>query len=116
MLPKIPCRSNINGVSATLTNNYYTSAKTDQAISAAKNTLQSNINGVSANLANNYYTSAKTDQAISAAKNTLQSNINGVSANLANNYYTSAKDRSGDQCCQKYPAVEYQRRECHADQ
>ncbi len=41
-------QSNINGVSATLTNNYYTSAKTDQAISAAKNTLQSNINSVSA--------------------------------------------------------------------
>jgi len=74
--------SDVTNLSASITNDYYTIAQTDSAISASETTLQSNIDGVAADLSTNYYTSVETDSAISSATTTLQSNIedpNGAS-------------------------------------
>jgi len=79
----------VDGVSANLTNNYYTAATVDSAIAASELTLNSSIDGVSANLTNNYYTLTQTNLAIAASELTLNASIDGVQADLTNNYYTS---------------------------
>ncbi|KFA99482.1 hypothetical protein, partial [Vibrio sp. ER1A] len=79
-------QSNIDSVSSTLTNDYYTKTKTDEAISQATTTLNSaiesakdeanqSINAVSSNLTNNYLTKTETNQAISQASLHLSSEI-----------------------------------------
>ncbi|EDM71050.1 putative phage tail protein [Roseobacter sp. AzwK-3b] len=75
-------QASIDGVSADLSTNYFTSAQTNQAISAEFTVLQSSIDGVSADLSTNYLTAAETNQAISTSEQTLQSSIDGVSATV----------------------------------
>ena len=74
-------------ISATLTNDHYTIAETDSAISAATTALKSEIEDPSgtslgATLEQDYLTATETDSAISAATSTLKSEIedpNGTS-------------------------------------
>jgi hypothetical protein len=85
---------------ATLTNDYYTKAAANDAISTAITNLSSSINignyATIATLTNSYYTRAATDSAISVAKSDLTSTFNNTltgytnTANLNTNYYTKA--------------------------
>jgi len=89
---------------ANLTNNYYTKAGTDSAISSATLSLVSSVDLATAlgdytstaNLINDYYTKADTDSAISSATQYLVSNTDLATslgdytstADLTTNYYT----------------------------
>ncbi len=108
---RVELQTNIDGLSATLTNDYYTSVQADIAIAGAELTLNSRIDlidnsttgtvaAVVADLSNNYYTEAQTDSAISTAALALSNRINLIddattgtvavlTADLTNNYYTS---------------------------
>jgi len=90
----------IASTAASLTNNYYTKADTDSAISTATQSLVSTTSlsntlgayATNATLTNNYYTKTATDSAISAATQNLVSsttlNNYATNATLTNNYYT----------------------------
>jgi len=88
---KTELTSAVDGVSANLTNNYYTIASVDSALAASELTLNASIDGVQADLTNNYYTIASVDSAISASELALNSSIDGIQADLTNNYYTLAQ-------------------------
>lgn len=77
--------SDISQVTATLVQDYYTAAQTDQAISSATLALKSQLEGpggsigqVTALLDTDYFTSAQTNQAISAASTSLLSQIQSL--------------------------------------
>lgn len=69
-------------VQATLNNNHYTRAQTDQAIASSIATLQAQLNTTNATLQNSYYTIAQTNSAIATAQTSLQTQINGLSTSL----------------------------------
>ncbi len=78
--------SNLDSTTASLANNYYTKASTDQAISSATTQLKATIenpNGTSvgANLYKNYYTKSSADSAISTASQILKSKIEDANGN-----------------------------------
>lgn len=72
---------------ARLTSDYYSSAQTDQAISASLDSYSATITlqdltQVNAWLVTNYYTRAGTDGAIAAAQTTLRANINALGGQI----------------------------------
>lgn len=93
------------GVLATLQSDYYTSAATDAAISAANTALQSAMEGpggsiglLSSTLTNDYYTKTETDQTLAAERTSLiseltapEGEIGQINAALENNYVTYAE-------------------------
>jgi len=78
-------QSNIDGVSATLTNDYYTAVETDSAIAVSAVSLQSNIDGVQANLNTEASTRASEDTAIAADIVTLTAEVDSNTADVATN-------------------------------
>ena len=97
----------IASTAATLTQNYYTKAATDEAISNATSTLVSNTSlnttlgsyVTNSTLTQNYYTKSATDSAISNSTSTLVSNtsLNNTlgsyvtNSTLTQNYYTKTQ-------------------------
>lgn len=72
---RVELQSNIDGVSATLTSEYYTAVETDSAIAVSAVSLQSNIDGVQANLDTEASTRVSEDTAIAADLSTLTTTV-----------------------------------------
>lgn len=98
---RIELQAEVDGVTADLTSNYYTSVQTDGEISTAINQLQTTLSAeidndvgvVATDLSQNYYTAVQTDgeisTAVSALETTLSADINAVSSDLSTNYRTA---------------------------
>ncbi|MAD77018.1 MAG: hypothetical protein CML20_19920 [Rheinheimera sp.] len=93
--------SDVGNVKADLVNNYFTSAKVNEAIAIADTALRAAIedpsgDSIGADLQTNYYTKAAADSAISSATTQLKSasedpNGDSVGADLYVNYSTTAE-------------------------
>jgi hypothetical protein len=77
-------QAEINGVSASLTQNYLTSAQTGEAIASAGLLLAAEVaNEIGADLSNNYLTKATTEEAIAASGTSLRASMGDLqSVNL----------------------------------
>ncbi|SMP37120.1 phage tail protein, partial [Shimia sagamensis] len=94
-------QASINAVSATLSDNYYTIATANEAITSATQTLQSTLEGpsgsigsLSARLTTEYMTSAQTGAAIAATRTSLEASISENSASIAKMQGLDVTDQS----------------------
>lgn len=76
-------QTEVNGINATLTQDYYTAAQVDSAVSAAQTTLQSQIDDNAAAISSEQTARVSGDNALASDINTLSTTVNGNTSTIS---------------------------------